>query len=224
MWESLTQCLRNDRAEWEGKLAAVRENLKQRGITCAEIARDLGVSRERIRQQMSWDPRKVTRKRLLPEPTLGVIHRLLAATSAEWAALAESRDGLTYIERLGQCVRCRCCECGAEVKVRLHSWVSGRAYCKQCKAWIAEDLTGRQFGKWTVLGFLKSNIPGGVWACRCECGRQRPVRTHNLKRGTSASCGRCGGFRGGPVRKHPEKTVLVRLYKNALVDRLGRDA
>lgn len=41
------------------------------------------------------------------------------------------------------------------------------------------DLTGKQFGKWTVISFNKSVTKerGSVlfWNCRCSCGTERPI-------------------------------------------------
>ena len=53
------------------------------------------------------------------------------------------------------------------------------------------DLTGQTFGRLTVLG-PAANIGGRTaWRCRCECGRETVVRTHHLRAGHTASCGRC---------------------------------
>ena len=55
------------------------------------------------------------------------------------------------------------------------------------------DLTGKVFGKWTVL----SRAPGAccdgkpLWNCKCECGTERVVAGRQLKRGKSESCGLC---------------------------------
>lgn len=53
------------------------------------------------------------------------------------------------------------------------------------------DLTGRTFGRWTVI---KPEGPGSRahkrrWLCRCSCGRERMMRPDNLVNGTSQSCG-----------------------------------
>jgi hypothetical protein len=54
------------------------------------------------------------------------------------------------------------------------------------------DLTGEQFGRWTVLmqaESVKSHGPRVQWLCRCTCGTERPVRACNLRNGVSNSCG-----------------------------------
>ena len=50
-----------------------------------------------------------------------------------------------------------------------------------------EDLTGRIFGRWTVLG--RSDDRRGHWHCRCECGKEKDVLGWKLKVGRSMSCG-----------------------------------
>jgi hypothetical protein len=51
------------------------------------------------------------------------------------------------------------------------------------------DLSGRKFGRWTVLRADKKNSPRRKWQCRCVCGKLRSVDSHSLKSGTSKSCG-----------------------------------
>lgn len=57
-----------------------------------------------------------------------------------------------------------------------------------------EDLTGKRFGRWTVLYEGEPIIGSGNrrlrrWICRCDCGSERLVRELNLKQGKSSSCG-----------------------------------
>ena len=47
------------------------------------------------------------------------------------------------------------------------------------------DITGQQFGRWTVIRYLGS----GRWECRCQCGEVRSVRSTLLMSGKSKSCG-----------------------------------
>ena len=48
-----------------------------------------------------------------------------------------------------------------------------------------EDLTGRQYGYWTVVRYLGHSN----WECVCKCGTVRSVTTYRLKSGKSKSCG-----------------------------------
>lgn len=68
------------------------------------------------------------------------------------------------------------------------------------------DLTGKRFGKWTVLAFSgrAHNKPTGnsLWHCRCDCGKEKPaVMFNSLTKGTSTSCG-CSRIQ----RPTPERT------------------
>ena len=48
-----------------------------------------------------------------------------------------------------------------------------------------EDLTGRKFGRLTVVSYAGSQ----KWSCICECGNHRIVRADHLKSGNTQSCG-----------------------------------
>jgi hypothetical protein len=52
------------------------------------------------------------------------------------------------------------------------------------------DLTGRTFGRLTVLGFSHRG-PGRrmYWTCRCLCGAVRKIQSCSLRSGASKSCG-----------------------------------
>lgn len=61
------------------------------------------------------------------------------------------------------------------------------------------DLTGRQFGRWTVLSLARrvsyvrhksgKTDQHRIWLCRCACGTQRQVHEPSLRTGKSRSCG-----------------------------------
>ncbi len=61
------------------------------------------------------------------------------------------------------------------------------------------DLTGRRFGKWTVLKYAgqRARYSGGrrfstrMWLCRCDCGVQKEVPHHNLTGERSKRCRQC---------------------------------
>lgn len=59
-----------------------------------------------------------------------------------------------------------------------------------------EDLTGRAFGRWLVLGQAEDYVDkngnhSAMWRCKCSCdnGTEKNVSQRNLKSGKSQSCG-----------------------------------
>lgn len=104
-----------------------------------------------------------------------------------------SPSGRRYVRWL-----CRC-ECGNQVTVmgkNLKSGVTRSCGClqKDAQKGRREDLTGRTFGRLTVLGPAEDYVsPGGShisrWLCRCECGNQVTVLGGSLKSGSTRSCG-----------------------------------
>lgn len=58
----------------------------------------------------------------------------------------------------------------------------------------AEDLTGREFGKLTVLSRAQNRITNAavskvVWLCECSCGTKKEILGDSLRSGGSRSCG-----------------------------------
>ncbi len=53
----------------------------------------------------------------------------------------------------------------------------------------AEDLTGRVFGRLTVVSRAENRGGRVCWNCRCSCGQEKVVRARDLKSGTVKSCG-----------------------------------
>lgn len=55
------------------------------------------------------------------------------------------------------------------------------------------DLTGRKVGRWTVTGEWRSELRRGrklvYWMCLCDCGATAWVRSANLVREYTKSCG-----------------------------------
>lgn len=68
------------------------------------------------------------------------------------------------------------------------------------------DLTGQEFGRWTVVERLQNNY----YLCRCDCGTERKVHAGNLTSGRSASCG-CVRARDFTGKKIDKITVLRKL-------------
>lgn len=54
----------------------------------------------------------------------------------------------------------------------------------------AIDLTGKKFGRLTVLHRVENNKHGmAVWMCKCDCGVKRTVVSQELRNGSTKSCG-----------------------------------
>ncbi|MBR1453182.1 MAG: hypothetical protein IJ593_00835 [Lachnospiraceae bacterium] len=91
----------------------------------------------------------------------------------------------TALEYLGGTIwRCKC-DCGKEGKVKLYDLINGRS--KSCGHDYNEfkDLTGMQFGNWSVIRYLGDQM----WECKCSCGTIRNIQGEKLKLGLTKSCG-----------------------------------
>lgn len=52
------------------------------------------------------------------------------------------------------------------------------------------DLTGKRFGRFTVLSRTENNKDGrAMWLCKCDCGNERIVVGKSLRNGHTQSCG-----------------------------------
>lgn len=52
-----------------------------------------------------------------------------------------------------------------------------------------EDLTGKKYGKLTVIKFIERKDTSYYWLCKCECGNEKIVTASNLKKGSYKRCG-----------------------------------
>jgi hypothetical protein len=97
------------------------------------------------------------------------------------------------------------CRCSCGVVKSLQSWtlIEGRSKsCRKCSNKrrrgkkrprnYDEDLTGRSFGLWTVIGPSHPGKGGRYWDCRCECGATKSIRTAEL--GIRSACLKCSHY------------------------------
>lgn len=97
-------------------------------------------------------------------------------------------DHFTVLERVGNTKKYICrCACGT-IKQRYIQDLKKRHYssCGCINSRRKEIQEGKRLGFWTIgiYDHLK-----GQYFCTCVCGTQKYVRTHNLKNGSSKSCG-----------------------------------
>lgn len=88
------------------------------------------------------------------------------------------------------------CECGRIYNA--HGGNLARGALSQCIKCAGEerdlDLTGKKFGKFTVLHRAENNgkdRKNSLWHVKCECGSVLKVRGHNMLIGTSTQCRTC---------------------------------
>lgn len=96
---------------------------------------------------------------------------------------------LTVLEYIGGAkYRCQC-ECGNITVVNTSNLKSG--HTKSCGCLKTNDLTGRRYGRLTVLG--PSREPKTRLAlrylCKCDCGNLTEVYMDSLESGDTKSCG-----------------------------------
>ena len=102
---------------------------------------------------------------------------------------------LERAENIGRYTAWKCqCECGEILIVRGNALTSGTT--KSCGCLNMEkrksrrkDLTGRKFGRLTVLKRAENRGKHTYWVCQCQCGNICETRTRNLIQGTVESCG-----------------------------------
>lgn len=87
-------------------------------------------------------------------------------------------------------VLCRC-SCGKEREVNIYTLLSGKS--TGCGHTMnqdrVQDLSGRKFGKLTVLRYLGNQY----WECECECGSLAVKHRTHLLDGRAVQCKACSG-------------------------------
>lgn len=81
------------------------------------------------------------------------------------------------------------------------------------------DLTGRKFGRLTVIQRAENRITKGgqsitMWRCRCDCGNEVIVYSQNLKREHTQSCGCIQKEKPAHYKHGYSHTRLGKIYDN----------
>jgi hypothetical protein len=87
---------------------------------------------------------------------------------------------------------------------------------------IAADLKGKTFGNLYVVERTGTNSRGeALWICLCSCGREHTVKSPNLTRGKTKSCGQCNLVPTGPKGTDMTGGIYGRL---TVVGRKGKNS
>ena len=88
------------------------------------------------------------------------------------------------------------CDCGGEIIVNTKRLTRGTVTDCGCigknpnrRGTIPMDLTGEYFGRLTVIKRAENIGSYTAWLCRCSCGNEKIVKTHELRSGGTKSCG-----------------------------------
>jgi hypothetical protein len=135
------------------------------------------------------------------------IGRVLVVNQA-WAAGDKTNEGKPKGASGWNCK----CDCGAQFLCWSISFKRGdRFECKECRYERRRgiDLTGRKFGRLTVICREIDNLNKTKWRCKCDCGSVGLVARNVLgKKSRSMSCGCLG-------RKEKSKHINTTLYPPA---------
>lgn len=84
------------------------------------------------------------------------------------------------------------CECGNEINVHSSHLISRHTTscgCVMKEINRVKDLTGKKYGRLTVLNELKGVSKHTTWLCKCDCGKLCIATTRGLNSGKKQSCG-----------------------------------
>jgi hypothetical protein len=72
------------------------------------------------------------------------------------------------------------------------------------------DMTGRQFGQWTVTARAQdTKRRGAQWLCVCTCGTERVVDGWSLRAGNATGCGCMQWVKAQKTAKARGKTLFI---------------
>lgn len=114
-------------------------------------------------------------------------------TGKRFGNLTVLRRAENYVSPKGCiCSQWECeCDCGNKIIVSASNLKSGRtARCHRCKCQKRiKDISGRRFGKITVIECVCVSAGKALWRCKCDCGNEVIVPSNYLISGGNKSCG-----------------------------------
>lgn len=114
------------------------------------------------------------------------------------------------------------CDCGNEVDVITTNLTGGTTKSCGCGRddFKLKDLTGKRFGKLTVIERGEDREYGNqkviTWNCRCDCGNVINTIGNNLKRGLSNACGYCRNYTDLTGQRFGKLTVIEKCKREKI--------
>ena len=110
------------------------------------------------------------------------------------------------------------CDCGKFVKVRGDMLRTGNT--KSCGCYKKEessqrltiDLTGKRFGRLTVVSRNGSKNNSATWNCKCDCGNDCVITHRELVSGDTKSCGCIRKERNNNTRHGKRYTKMYKVW------------
>lgn len=82
------------------------------------------------------------------------------------------------------------CDCGTTIVVRGFQLTTGKKTHCGCQTSNVIDLTGKKFGRLTVIKFGGlDKYKNALWSCLCDCGNEIVVNGSSLRNELTKSCG-----------------------------------
>lgn len=171
-------------------------------ILTKERLKDLKLSKEELEKRKEKNfVKRLEKSYKRAETEIGKTYGFLTIIGIDKKTTEEiKKQGKSY----GVYVFCKC-KCGGEIKsYRLSSIKTGHTYSCGCSKFNnpkrSEDLTGKKFGRLTVIGrdikrdkkLVEEGKSGNShWLCKCDCGNSelRSVTAYQLKSEHTQSCG-----------------------------------
>lgn len=81
--------------------------------------------------------------------------------------------------------------CYKTLQKRIRNWGVERAFTEPLKTENVIDITGKKFGRLTVISRAENKSKGraAYFRCVCDCGNEKVVQGQDLRKGTIRSCG-----------------------------------
>ena len=97
------------------------------------------------------------------------------------------------------------CECGN--KIIVNRAVLSREDIVSCGCHRIKDISNERYGKLVAKSIAHRGTDGIYWLCECDCGNEKAISGHSLRRGTTKSCG---------CAKHIKQNLVSEIISNIL--------